>query len=140
MTCILPSLKINHVPLDEALDDETFTAISKSMKEEYMIVRLLRFEVEMNNSDTLEILRSIGLNAGDKFSLITDKNDFYLSCFIHATKIKVDENGTEGAAVSLGGMDEAVGPGMQTTIYAKLSLTASSYSTFRRTLRGQYSS
>lgn len=112
MTCILPSSRINHVTLDEALAADNFTAISENMKkEEYMIVRLPRFEVEMNNSNTLDILRSIGLNAGDKFNLITDKSDFYLSCFIHATKIKADENGTEGAAVSLGGMDESAGPG-----------------------------
>lgn len=117
MTCVLPSSRINHIPLDEALAADNFNAISKNMKEEYMIVRLPKFEVEMNNPNTLDILKGLGLESNNyaqspsTFSLITESNDFYLNCFIHATKIKVDENGTEGAAVSLGGMDEASGPG-----------------------------
>ena len=80
-------------------------------------MRLPKFEVEMNNPGTFDILRDLGLEGTSgvgtpaKFGLIAEANDFYLNLFIHATKIKVDENGTEGAAVSLGGMDEAVGPG-----------------------------
>ena len=117
MTCILPSSKVNHIPLDEALSAANLSAIGKNMKEEYMIVRLPKFEVEMNNPNTFDILKDLGLDSTSsvqspaKFGLITEANDFYLNLFIHATKIKVDENGTEGAAVSLGGMDEAVGPG-----------------------------
>lgn len=117
MTCILPSSRINHIPIDEALAADNFNAIRKNMKEEYLIVRLPKFEVGMNNPNTLDILKVLGLECNNDaqspstFSLITDSNDFYLSCFIHATKIKVDENGTEGAAVSLGGMEVAIGPG-----------------------------
>lgn len=117
MTCILPSSRINHIPLDEALIPDNISTINKSMKDEYMIVRLPKFEIEMNNPRTLDILRGLGMESTGsedrpaKFSLITEGNEFYLNLFIHATKIKVDENGTEGAAVSLGGMDESVGPG-----------------------------
>ena len=50
----------------------------------------------------------MGLDATNKFGLITDLSEFNLTKFIHATKIMVDENGTEAAAVSLGGMTSGV--------------------------------
>lgn len=111
MTCILPSSLINHIALDEVLTAGNLNAINKSMKEEYVFLKLPKFEIETNNDNTIEILKSIGLDDSAIFSLITDSSDFLLTAFIHATKIKVDEEGTEGAAVSLGGMDECGGPG-----------------------------
>lgn len=117
MTCILPTSRINHIPLDEILTADNINSINKNMKEEYMIVRLPKFEVETNNQETLDILKELGLEKicsrenPAKFSLITESNEFLLKNFIHATKLKVDENGTEGAAASLGGMVEASGPG-----------------------------
>lgn len=110
MTCILPSSGINHVPLDEVLNAGNINAINESMKNEYMFVRMPKFEIETNNANTIDILGGLGLDCG-KFSMITDSADFLLNAFIHATKIKVDENGTEGTAVSFGGMEEGIGPG-----------------------------
>ncbi len=110
MTCILPSSLINHLALDEVLTKANLNAINKSIKEEYVFLKLPKFEIETNNYNTIDILKSLGLDCG-KFSLITDSSDFLHNTFIHATKIKVDENGTEGAAVSLGGMDESLCPG-----------------------------
>lgn len=126
MTCILPSSRINHIPLDDVLTADNINAINNNMKEEYMVVRLPKFEVETNNPRTLEILQHIGLEkvcnelTPATFSLITESDDFYLSCFIHAMKIKVDENGTEGAAASLGGMDVAIGPGEENSYDRKI--------------------
>lgn len=117
MTCILPTSRINHIPLDEILTADNISSINQNMKEEYMIVRLPKFEVETNNPETLDILKQLGLEKicsmenPAKFSLITESNDFLIKNFIHATKLKVDENGTEGAAASLGGMWESSGPG-----------------------------
>ena len=71
-------------------------------------VCLPKFEIEMNNPNTLSILTSMGMKDSSKFGLITDVGEFYLNSFIHATKIKVDENGTEGAAVSLAEMTTGV--------------------------------
>ena len=106
---------INHIPLDEALDSDNIKSLNKGMKEEYVMMWLPKFEIESNNPRTIDILRHLGLeNVGSgsqPFGLIADQENFYLTCFIHATKLKVDENGTEGAAVSLGGMDNSVGPG-----------------------------
>lgn len=110
MILILPSAEMNRVALDEVLTVDNLKAINKNMKEEYVIVGLPKFEIEMNNPDAIGILNSMGLNNMSKFSLITDSNDFFFNLFVHATKIKVDEEGTEGAAVSLGGMDESSGP------------------------------
>ncbi len=114
MTCILPSSKINHIPLDEVLTSDNFKSINSGMKEEYVMMWLPKFEIESNNTKTIDILKHLGLeNVGTgsyPFGLIADQENFYLKCFIHATKIKVDENGTEGAAVSLGGMDNSGGP------------------------------
>ena len=115
MTCVLPSSMINHIPLDEALDSDNIKSLNKGMKEEYVMMWLPKFEIESNNPRTIDILKHLGLeNVGSgsqPFGLIADQENFYLTCFIHATKLKVDENGTEGAAVSLGGMDNSVGPG-----------------------------
>ena len=117
MTCILPTSRTNHIPLDEILTADNINSINQNMKEEYMIVRLPKFEVETNNPETLDILKELGLEKicskenPAKFSLITESNEFLLKNFIHATKLKVDENGTEGAAASLGGMLESSGSG-----------------------------
>lgn len=108
MTCILPSLSINHTAVDEVLTIDNINALNESMKSQEMTVKLPKFEIEMNNPNTLSILKSMGLGAKDTFGLITDSSEFFLNKFIHATKIKVDENGTEGAAVSLGGMTSGV--------------------------------
>lgn len=111
MICILPSSRINHIPLDEALTAYNVNQINKNLKEEYMITVLPKFEIQTNNPKTLDILKDLGFDNNSIFRLITDSSEFFINCFIHATKIKVDENGTEGAAVSLGGMEEVTGSG-----------------------------
>ena len=114
MTCVLPSSDINHIPVDEVLTSDNIRSINSGMKYEYVRMWLPKFEIESNNPKTIDVLKNLGLeNVGggvQPFGLIADGDCFYLQCFIHATKLKVDENGTEGAAVSLGGMDNAVGP------------------------------
>ncbi len=120
MTCVLPSSDINHVALDEVLTVDNINSINKSMKEEDMIVMLPKFEIETNNPNTIDILKALGLNTAANFSLITDSNNLYLDLFVHATKIKVDENGTEGAAVSLGGMDVSLAPGEEANSVRKI--------------------
>ena len=121
MTCVLPSSMINHIPLDEALDSDNIKSLNKGMKEEYVMMWLPKFEIESNNPRTIDILKHLGLeNVGSgsqPFGLIVDQRNFYLQCFIHATKLKVDENGTEGAAVSLGGMTEGENSSIREIIF-----------------------
>lgn len=101
MTCILPSSSKDHTALDEVLTLDKINDLNKKMKHVRAYVRLPKFEIEMNNPNILSILTSMGMKESSKFGLITDGGEFSLNSFIHATKIKVDENGTEGAAVSL---------------------------------------
>ncbi len=110
MTCILPSSKINHMALDEVLTVENFNNLNKNMQYESIDVFFPEFEIENNNPNTLYILTSMGLNETAPFGLITDNGGFSLTSFIHATKIKVDQNGTEGAAVSLGALSSGFHP------------------------------
>ena len=91
------------------------------MKDEHVMMWLPKFEIESNNPHTIDVLKYLGLeNVGSgsqPFGLIVDQRNFYLQCFIHATKLKVDENGTEGAAVSLGGMTEGENSSIREIIF-----------------------
>lgn len=119
MTCILPSQKINHIPLDEVLTADNINAINKKMERTTLTVRLPKFEVETNNPETLGVLRDLGLKKvcsvenPAPFALISESGPLYLNCFIHSTKLKVHENGTEGAAASLAGMWATSYPGQE---------------------------
>ncbi|MDE6856490.1 MAG: hypothetical protein K2J34_08500, partial [Muribaculaceae bacterium] len=110
MTCVLPSSMINHIPLDEALDSDNIKSLNRGMKDEYVMMWLPKFEIESNNPKTIDILKDLGLEkvctGNSRFGMIANQKEFYLQRFVHATKLKVDENGTEGAAVSIGGMTE----------------------------------
>lgn len=121
MTCVLPSSMINHIPLDEALDSDNIKSLNRGMKDEHVMMWLPKFEIESNNPHTIDVLKHLGLeNVGSgsqPFGLIADQRNFYLQCFIHATKLKVDENGTEGAAVSLGGMTEGENSSIREIIF-----------------------
>lgn len=116
MTFILPTTQINHVALDEVLTADNIRQINNDMIYEYLSLKLPKFELEFNNPNTMKILEEIGLEqvcSGIAFFDKISDDPFYLNCFIHATKLKVDEEGTEGAAASLGGMETAVGPGSE---------------------------
>ncbi|MDE6693384.1 MAG: hypothetical protein K2K05_08365 [Muribaculaceae bacterium] len=111
MTLILPTTLINHVALDEVLTTENVRQINSNFKHMDMKVKLPKFDVGLNNPNTIDILREMGLEqvcTGKAFfSMISENKPFFLKCFVHAAKLKVDEEGTEGAAASLGGMDYA---------------------------------
>ncbi len=116
MTMILPTTLINHVAIDEVLTPENMEQLNANMKGESILLRMPKFEIEMNDANTIETLRKLGLEklCGDyptPFKDIAEGVLFHLKCFIHATKLKVDENGTEGAAASLGGLVDSAGPG-----------------------------
>jgi len=106
MTLILPSSQINHVPLDEALSNDNLQQLESKFKFKQLFISMPKFEIENKNNDTLNILIEMGLdkacNPSYGFPLIVDHNKaFYLDNFIHATKIIVNEDGTEGAGASI---------------------------------------
>lgn len=108
MILILPSDQINHVPLDEALDNDNLKQLNDGFSKRSMTVSLPKFDVTYKNDDTMDILKEMGIqktcDSRVGFPLIVDyKDPFYLDCFIHAGRIIVDEEGTEGASSSIGG-------------------------------------
>lgn len=113
MTLILPTTLINHMALDEVLTADNIHQINSNLKHMDMVVKLPKFEVEMNNPNTLGILKGIGLEevcTGKAFfNMISENQSFFLKCFVHAAKLKVDEEGTEAAAASLGGCFTSTG-------------------------------
>lgn len=117
ITLILPP-STDASALDEALNEDYINSVNGKLKDEKVKIILPKFEVEYNNPNTLDILKEIGLEnvcSGMPFNLISDSNDYLLSCFIHATKLKIDEDGTEGAAASLGGFIDMAGPSFNPT-------------------------
>lgn len=116
MTLILPSSRSNHINLDEVITPDNLRQIQSNMKPEHLALSLPKFEVELNNPKTIDILRSLGMEKicrNEKsltFNNIAKNHEFQLKFFAHATKLKVDENGTEGAAVSLGWLSDSSNP------------------------------
>lgn len=115
MTFILPPLDVDFDSLDDVITTDNINWINGNINPELMMLTMPKFEIELNNPNTLDILKKIGLekivDGKASFDLISEGNKCSLQCFVHATKLKVDENGTEGAAVSLGGFDVSLGGG-----------------------------
>lgn len=60
-----------------------------------------------SNGDILSVLNRLGIKKAseDGFNAMLNEGDSRLSMFLHGVDIKVDEEGTEGAAVSIGGFE-----------------------------------
>lgn len=103
MVIVLPNegVALNSIRLSEQIQNANW-------KNEYMSIKLPKFRIE-NSFDLTDTLKSLGIKeAFDK-----DKADFspmfgakfaYLDSILQNTYINVDENGTEAAAVTVGGM------------------------------------
>lgn len=109
MTFILPSAGINYQACEEVMTEALLNEIDDNFAEELMSVSIPRFESLTDNFNAMEILSGMGLkktcDPDSGFPLIVDyPQPFYLNTFIHACKIIVNENGTEGAAASMGGI------------------------------------
>lgn len=120
MTFMLPSSDANRVSSnpDEVFDKDILKEYEENFKYEQIRVTLPKFEASTKNSNTIYILKSMGLDKVCDPTVgipnIVDYHDpFFLNCFIHATKLVVNEDGTEGAAASIGGMVTSSGNGSQ---------------------------
>ena len=103
MIIVLPNegVALNSIRLSEQIQNANW-------KNEYISIKLPKFRIE-NSFDLTDTLKSLGIKeAFDK-----DKADFspmfgakfaYLDTVLQNTYINVDENGTEAAAVTVGGM------------------------------------
>lgn len=117
MTFMLPTTDANRPATnpDEVFDMNLLKEFDETFRQEMILLTLPKFEASTKNSNTIDILKTLGLDKVCDPSVgipnIVDYHDpFFLNCFIHATKLIVDEDGTEGAAASLGGMFESAGP------------------------------
>ena len=91
--------------------------IDSSRKIEIDLLALPKFEESTKIEDLNNILKSMGLiTAYTKDANFENIGDFYISEVFHQAKIRVDEEGTEAAAVSEIIMDKAAAPSFKERI------------------------
>ena len=102
---ILPNEKIEINEFIDILDkdNEYFYTIVNNMKDNKVNLRLPKFEINYEKK-LKKVLKAMGINlpfskAAD-FSKIRIQNDLYIDEIIHKTYLKINEQGTEAAAVT----------------------------------------
>ena len=102
---ILPNEKIDINEFIDILDkdNEYFYTIVNNMKDNKVNLRLPKFEINYEKK-LKEVLKTMGVNLpfekNADFSKIRIQNDIYINEIIHKTYLKVNEQGTEAAAVT----------------------------------------
>ena len=103
---ILPNEKLNINEFIEILDKDNsyFYSIINNLKNHKVNLRLPKFE--LNYSKNLkEVFKTMGVNLpfenNANFTKLRIQNDIYINEIIHKTYLKVNENGTEAAAVTM---------------------------------------
>ena len=102
---ILPTKKLNINEFIEILDkdNEYYYSIINNLKNTKVNLRLPKFELTYSKK-LKEVLKTIGVNLpfekNADFSKIRNQNDIYINEIIHKTYLKVNEQGTEAAAVT----------------------------------------
>lgn len=115
MTAILPSDKFNHTPLLECLDNDNLTQLNGTFRKTYHHSLLFPKFESSNKADMIEVLKKMGLSKACDVrygfnSIVEDGSDPVLKLFLHASKVIIDESGTEGAAASMAGMIDSASP------------------------------
>ncbi len=112
MDLFLPSPGHDPAWLIGQLDTDERAAATRALGEASLDVRLPRFDLEWNSTlnDTLKALgMGLAFSGGADFSQMSSA-DPLLSTVAHRTYIRVDEEGTEAAAVSGGAMTTSLPP------------------------------
>ena len=103
---ILPNKKLSINEFIEILDKDNdyYYSIINNLKRNKVNLRLPKFEITYSKK-LKEVLKMIGVNLpfekNADFSKIRSQNDIYINEIIHKTYLKVDEQGTEAAAVTM---------------------------------------
>jgi len=103
---ILPNKKLSMNEFIEILDKDNdyYYSIINNLKRNKVNLRLPKFEITYSKQ-LKEVLKIIGVNLpfekNADFSKIRSQNDIYINEIIHKTYLKVDEKGTEAAAVTM---------------------------------------
>jgi len=113
MTILLPDTDHTLDECLEAMTTENWKKWDKDWSPRRLIVKMPRFEIEYNKS-LIEDMKALGIKdafdpASADFSNISDQS-LHLNLLKQFTYLKVDEEGTEAAAVTIGGMIEAAPP------------------------------
>jgi serine protease inhibitor len=87
---------------------QKFENITKNMKSERYMAYIPKFTVEYKNEGMADALKKMGIKEafadGADLSLMAEENNIFISRIIHKTFLTIDEKGTEGAAVTVGGI------------------------------------
>ena len=103
---ILPKKQLDINEFIELLDkdNEYFYSIINNLKITKVNLRLPKFELRYSK-ELKDVLKTLGVNLpfekNADFSKIRTQNDIYINDIIHKTYLKVDEQGTEAAAVTM---------------------------------------
>ena len=103
---ILPNKKLSINEFIEILDKDNdyYYSIINNLKRNKVNLRLPKFEITYSKQ-LKEVLKMIGVSLpfekNADFSKIRSQNDIYINEIIHKTYLKVDEQGTEAAAVTM---------------------------------------
>jgi serpin B len=113
MTVLLPDADHTLDECLEALTAENWKKWDKDWTVRTLIVKMPRFEIEYNK-DLVDDMKALGINDAFNpmyadFSNMSD-NALLLSLLKQYTRLKVDEEGTEAAAVTVSGMISAGPP------------------------------
>ena len=113
MTILLPDTDHTLDECLEAMTTENWKEWNMNWKSRRLIVKMPRFEIEYNKS-LIEDMKALGIKdafdpASADFSNISDQG-LHVNLLKQFTYLKVDEEGTEAAAVTIGGMIEAAPP------------------------------
>ena len=111
MTVILPKEGVDVDAVFAGLDEDSWKEYLHGGYEREVVLSLPKFETEYSSSDLcIQTLKEMGLKKAFErsadFSGISNVA-LYISQIIHKAKVKVNEEGTEAAAVSYVGMDLA---------------------------------
>ena len=113
MTILLPDTDHTLEECLEAMTAENWEKWNKDWTVRKLIVKMPRFEMKYNKS-LIEDMKALGIKdafdpASANFSNISDQS-LFLDLLKQFTYLRVDEEGTEAAAVTIGGMLGAVAP------------------------------
>lgn len=113
MTLLLPDEDLGLDKCLEALTGENWEEWNMRWTPQELIVKMPRFEIKYNKS-LIEDMKALGIKeaftSSANFANLSDKA-LYLGLLNQHTYLKVDEEGTEAAAVTTGGMlDASAGP------------------------------
>ncbi len=111
MTLIEPDETVGIEKLIESFNKSTIDDITSYFHPDQVELRLPKFEDELN-MNIIACLQQLGLRHTCKTGLQKVANDpLVLTDFIHAVKLKVDEEGTEGGAATMAGFLTTANPG-----------------------------